>query len=1490
MLLSLATNHNKKIAFLFGYLFLLSGLCTFVYGSNRLPEANPVFRAGGYQYYPGLIKQGLPGNDTSVSGIDADSGSVTGNEEKKTPVGSGETATSATAGKPDIGGPNQPEMSAFKPVGADNMVDPFTGDFSYNIPLLDVGGYPVNIFYNSGITMDQEASWVGLGWNINPGTINRNMRGLPDDFNGSEKITKTEYTKADRTWGVNVGGRFELFGGALGIGIDGGIFYNNMRGLGLEAGVSPSLSIGGKSGDDKTASLTIGWKLSGNSQSGGSSTFNISLSDNNKKGLDGSLSASIGVHSRQGLQALHINGEFQNMNGQGKNQYSIAKGDFQYNPTIGTSISFAYPSFLPSMRGKTVSENYDIDLGFGPAGWGGFPHARLGGYYTQRRIRDEDVETIQPAYGMLYLKKSDEKNDALMDFNRLNDGVYTPGTPAISVPVYTYDVYSITGEGTGGSFRAYRGDLGYMKDGYVDNNGTSGHLGFELGAGGYGHGALNVNIVLTPSSSGGWDKGNLIKPVFGFRESNADTQAVYFKNPGEKAIPDQAWQESVGGEDLVRLKMTNTGLGAPTLIPSLVRYTDMLQKKDDLPISTAASIKGRDKRTQVISFLTGSDAKRVGLNKEITYIPLNEADSNQVVFGCSADNRYPLPRVDATVRRENHISEIDVLMQDGRRYVYDIPVYNLSQTDVTFNKKGSGGGNGLNEPLVSYAHNTDNEAGNNNEGKEGYVQKQVIPAYAHSYLLTGLLSPNYVDVKGDGITDDDMGDAIKFNYSKSDQPMKWRTPSVAGKASLSEGLKTDKNDDKANYVYGVREQWYLYSIESKNMVARFYVRNDRKDSRSILNEQGDMDISNGACRLSKISLFTKGELLKRPANPRPVKTVHFQYDYSLCMDAPGSIPGYGKLTLKSIYFTYNGNNRSKKNVYRFEYPDPSQNPAYSFRANDRWGNYKPDVNDDPANGNPGSLGNADFPYAAQNKVKADTYAKAWTLNRIILPSGAAVSVDFEADDYAYVQDRRAANMYTISGFGTGESIPSNASRLYNSSSSTNDFIYITVPRAITATTATTIKSQIQQWYLGDLGKTRQVYMKLAVNVPTDNNGSGYELIPVYAQVADFGVVPGTGGQKIWLRVNKLESGYTPMVHYSLQFLKSNLPSKAYKGYDVSEDGGLKAIVKSLGALFTSFKEVFNGGMKLFMDDQKCKYVQLDKSFIRLSDPYLNKKGGGIRVKKVVINDNWDKMTKSSPAASDGMLNATYGQEYFYTKKELVDGVLTEISSGVASWEPALGAEENPHRQAIEFYNKTPKADYDYRVMELPLAEMLYPSAMVGYSRVETRSIHRDTVKNAPGISVSEFYTSREFPTISAFTPLSEYNATDLYEAGALDKLLKTDIRTAVALSQGFKVDLNDMNGKMKKQSIYAPNNLNDPISYTENFYSMVRTGGNSFKLNHSFPVISGPDGKVQQSIIGREVELMTDVREHKQQTITTNINFNIDVINGAFIPIPIPTT
>ena len=110
---------------------------------------------------------------------------------------------------------------------------------------MDVGGYPLNIAYHSGSGMDDEASWVGFGWSLNPGVIDRQMRGLPDDFNGAgkgDKITKEFHMRNDITGGVDFNFDPEVFGfnigSALKVGLQAGIFYNNKRGLGVQFGLN----------------------------------------------------------------------------------------------------------------------------------------------------------------------------------------------------------------------------------------------------------------------------------------------------------------------------------------------------------------------------------------------------------------------------------------------------------------------------------------------------------------------------------------------------------------------------------------------------------------------------------------------------------------------------------------------------------------------------------------------------------------------------------------------------------------------------------------------------------------------------------------------------------------------------------------------------------------------------------------------------------------------------------------------------------------------------------------------------------------------------------------------------------------------------------------------------------------------------------------------------------------------------------------------------
>ena len=69
-------------------------------------------------------------------------------------------------------------------------VNPFTGDFSYSLGMVNISGpngenYPINIGYaGGGIKMEQEAGWIGLGWNMTSMEISRTVNGVPDDWNG----------------------------------------------------------------------------------------------------------------------------------------------------------------------------------------------------------------------------------------------------------------------------------------------------------------------------------------------------------------------------------------------------------------------------------------------------------------------------------------------------------------------------------------------------------------------------------------------------------------------------------------------------------------------------------------------------------------------------------------------------------------------------------------------------------------------------------------------------------------------------------------------------------------------------------------------------------------------------------------------------------------------------------------------------------------------------------------------------------------------------------------------------------------------------------------------------------------------------------------------------------------------------------------------------------------------------------------------------------
>lgn len=70
-----------------------------------------------------------------------------------------------------------------------DMVDLYTGDLNYSVPLMMVPGpngenVDLTAYYTAGIQVNQSAGMLGLGWTLNTGEITRQVIGAPDDFAG----------------------------------------------------------------------------------------------------------------------------------------------------------------------------------------------------------------------------------------------------------------------------------------------------------------------------------------------------------------------------------------------------------------------------------------------------------------------------------------------------------------------------------------------------------------------------------------------------------------------------------------------------------------------------------------------------------------------------------------------------------------------------------------------------------------------------------------------------------------------------------------------------------------------------------------------------------------------------------------------------------------------------------------------------------------------------------------------------------------------------------------------------------------------------------------------------------------------------------------------------------------------------------------------------------------------------------------------------------
>ncbi|MET0636107.1 MAG: PA14 domain-containing protein [Chitinophagaceae bacterium] len=1603
MIINFFARYDRVIALGF-YLILCSEIAA-ASGNSMRYRNYPRFRASTAVFDPvGRLKD---------SPADLPAAPTLGDQLPPAPPAIPPTAESA------FGGGGQPEMQAFQSANANEMVDLFSGDFSYNIPLLDVGGYPINISYRGGISMDQEASWVGLGWNINPGTVSRNLRGLPDDFKGEDSIRKITSIRENKTVGVTAGGDFEVTGLPLPVtaGASIGVFHNNYRGWGIENALNASLN----SGTGAKGPLSGGLSLTNNTQEGFTIAPSISLKlgqldEETKAGTVGSFSLSLPYNSRAGLRGLQTSVGIRQYKNDDKNQsHSAGEG-------VSSTIAFASPTYTPTITMPYTSRQFSFTGKVGAANMVFHPNFFISGYVSKQKIDAVDTLISLPAYGYLHAQEGARNRGALHDFNREKEVAYRdrPPVPHIAVPFYTYDAFSITGEGTGGMFRAYRGDIGMVYDHFIRTKDASDRLSVDIGLPNLVHAGFDLNINRSFTQNGPWLNENAALKNIDFRDNKESFEAVYFRNPGEKSVNSKSYYEQLGGDDVVTLDLSQAGSSSSSILATnyLTRYKNKRPAGKQLLTPQNSTRGQRDKRSQVISYLSAKEAGVAGLTRYIENYTVNqfgieacgsgqlgsaegpgtglpaeyfrtrdlkgvpdlshdntinynwaknapyagfpsddfsirwkgrlkapvsgaytftartddgvrlwlndslvinqwthhgatdftttlnllanetytirmeyfEGKSKAVVqlswaypgqvkqiipqtafYPPVADSFYINPQLvrearNNAFRKSHHISEVTVLNQDGRRHVYGLPVYNLRQKEATFavnpNRKNEQTG------LVGYTSGQDNTTQNSN-GKDNYFSSEEVPPYAHSFLLTGLLSPDYLDVTGDGITEDDPGDAIKFNYSKVAglaNPYKWRAPQVTDSVTYNPGLKTDNRDDKGNYLYGEKELWYLHSVVSKTMIATFVL--EGREDQLALDERG-MKIKDGkAKRLKEIRLFTKSEFLKNPEGTKPVKTVHFEYSYELCRGINRPVNDSGKLTLKKIWFTYYGNTKGKMNPYVFHYSN--LNPSYNLKSYDRWGNYK-----DPLQ-NPGSspanlITNAEYPYTLRDSVQAARNVTAWMMDSIGLPSGGSIKIDFESDDYGFVQNKRAMGLFKLAGFASAPNLLTPTARLYDDNTE-NLYLYIKLPKAAGSL------QQARRMYLDGISK---LFFRVNVKMPSDASGAGAEYISGYT---DFDQQNGVGLSSptlLWVKMNGLSlkgdgpGGFSPIVKAASQFLRMNLPSKAYPGSENNDQLDLDAGIKMLLTLATNIKDAFSSFDRIARGNIWVSEIDTSRSYVKLNEPAYKKLGGGHRVKRATLYDKWDKMT--------GQRAATYGREYIYNKSENLHGVPVLVSSGVAAYEPGIGGEENPFRQPIEYVEKVSAlGPVTLGYSEEPLGESLFPAAGVGYSQVRVRSIHYTDKKSANGFAEHQFYTFRDFPVLTDRSIL-DADTKKRYKP-ALANLLKINARHFVSLSQGFKIELNDMHGKPKATADYAETDHTNPLSYSQYYYHVENNTADEKKLANTVYAVNGAGIVDSAALIGKDMELMVDMREQLSVSNGYNLSVNTDMFAVPFLP------
>ncbi|MEM1323897.1 MAG: hypothetical protein AAGG75_26795 [Bacteroidota bacterium] len=341
-------------------------------------------------------------------------------------------------------GPTAPETMSFEPVDTTDMVNLATGDFTYNIPLLEVpgpeGGYPLSMAYHAGIRPLEEASWVGLGWSLSPGAINRTVNGYPDDH---KDVVRTVEDRWD-------GGTTKTYSVGIGIGVSDGvkvgldITVSDDTYQGFKGSVGISASVGAQYGPNASVGVAMG-------SDGFTGQANIGYATKNGLKLGAGLSTDFNGNTSPSFNASYKSSQL---------SVGMSLSSSGVTPSIGLGGFKAYTKNNNAGRVSTKSWGIGGAIPIGPF------IINLGFRHTRYWMHESDMVTTN---GVLHADQSDPGTlvDKVIQDQHISFDSYSLHMADADITEHfdpdwlqggsypSYDNYSVNGQGVGGSIQPY---------------------------------------------------------------------------------------------------------------------------------------------------------------------------------------------------------------------------------------------------------------------------------------------------------------------------------------------------------------------------------------------------------------------------------------------------------------------------------------------------------------------------------------------------------------------------------------------------------------------------------------------------------------------------------------------------------------------------------------------------------------------------------------------------------------------------------------------------------------------------------------------------------------------------------------------------------------------------------------------------------------------------------------------------------------------------